>query len=50
LETDSNEAGSSDSDRDIDTDMDTNTNRRHDTDLAAVSGSQVNIWSRPQDS
>jgi len=36
-----------DSDKDINTNMDTMTNRRHD--FAAASGTQIHIWSRPQD-
>jgi len=51
LKTHSHKAGSSDSDKDIDTDTDTNTstNRGYNEESVAVSGSQVRIWSRPQD-
>jgi len=43
LETGSDEAGSSDSDKDTDT------SGGHDEDFAAANGSQVHIWSGPQD-
>jgi hypothetical protein len=46
LETDYDKVISSYSNKDID--MNTNTDRGHDKDSAATSGSQLHIWSRPQ--
>jgi hypothetical protein len=49
LETDSDEASSTDSDKEIHTITDTDTNRGRDEDPAYASDSQVHVSSRPQD-